>query len=98
MYKSLKQNVKASLKYIILSLNILTPHMPRQPTVYDAGLISPPEPNITFYLDTREPLSLAVWQDTKVRSLWTVYAAQWGKSLNRRVQEAPQKENLPGIL
>jgi hypothetical protein len=65
MYKSSKQNVKASLKYIILSLNILTPHMPRQPTVYDAGLISPPEPNITFYLDTREPLSLAVWQDTK---------------------------------
>jgi hypothetical protein len=39
--------------------------MPRQPTVYDAVLISPPEPNITFYLDTREPLSLEVWQDTK---------------------------------
>jgi hypothetical protein len=39
--------------------------MPRQPTVYDAVLISPPKPNTTFYLDTREPLSLEVWQDTK---------------------------------
>jgi hypothetical protein len=39
--------------------------MPRQPTEYDAVLISPPEPNITFYLDTGEPLSLPVWRDTK---------------------------------
>jgi hypothetical protein len=39
--------------------------MPHQPTVYDTVLIFPPEPNITFYLDTGEPLSLAVWQDTK---------------------------------
>ena len=31
--------------------------MPRQPTVYDAVLTSPPEPNIT-YLNTGEPLLL----------------------------------------
>jgi len=39
--------------------------MPRPTTVYDAVLISPLEPNITFYIDTGEPLSLAVWQDNE---------------------------------
>jgi len=39
--------------------------MPRPATVYDAVLISPLEPNITFYIDTGEPLSLAVWQDNE---------------------------------
>ena len=37
--------------------------MPRNATKYDAIPFFPPEPDITFQIDTGESISFAIWQD-----------------------------------